>query len=550
MRSVKHVLLGSAAGIFTVASAQAADLPVKAPAAAPVEYVRVCSLYGAGFWYIPGTDTCIKLGVFNKASYHYGATGAGSGFGYASNAQSADADGRFTRSDTQEMGMISQAKMSWDLRTQTEFGTLRQFTDVGVQVSGGGVAGNVGAAAAEVITDRAFIQFAGVTAGLMRSFYDIFFTGAYVVTGGHVSHDTAPNGTFGIAYSWSLGGGWSLSASLEDPGANTTGRGLSTVNLSSTSGNTAIGTSPAFGTGTMVTDVGGMQFMDPILNLRLDQEWGFAALSGAAHAVRGGYYTAAVPTGALVGQSGPCLPAFSASTNVNVGPATPVQGTTNNEACGHPSDAWGFAVNAGFTLINFLGMRGDNLGGQAVYSKGAAGYATAVGPNLFFKGSNTIAIGDLTDGVFTNGSNNISLTQVISYDVAYEHILNPNWRINLEGGEYFVDYGSGAKSLICPTPTSAPVGFIGQVSGFTNQAGSVYNCNPNYSYAQANFKVVWQPVPDINIEAGAGWNHFNSAFNGSTVTLPALGGRPSGLYTVGSSDQYIVGFQFQRFFLY
>jgi hypothetical protein len=26
--------------------------------AAPVEYVRICSLYGAGFFYIPGTDTC------------------------------------------------------------------------------------------------------------------------------------------------------------------------------------------------------------------------------------------------------------------------------------------------------------------------------------------------------------------------------------------------------------------------------------------------------------------------------------------------------------
>jgi hypothetical protein len=29
-----------------------------------VEYVRICSLYGAGFFYIPGTDTCIKLGGY------------------------------------------------------------------------------------------------------------------------------------------------------------------------------------------------------------------------------------------------------------------------------------------------------------------------------------------------------------------------------------------------------------------------------------------------------------------------------------------------------
>ena len=28
---------------------------------------RICSLYGAGFFYIPGTDTCIKLGGYLRA---------------------------------------------------------------------------------------------------------------------------------------------------------------------------------------------------------------------------------------------------------------------------------------------------------------------------------------------------------------------------------------------------------------------------------------------------------------------------------------------------
>jgi hypothetical protein len=31
-----------------------------APSAAAVEYVRICSLYGAGYFYIPGTDTCLN----------------------------------------------------------------------------------------------------------------------------------------------------------------------------------------------------------------------------------------------------------------------------------------------------------------------------------------------------------------------------------------------------------------------------------------------------------------------------------------------------------
>jgi hypothetical protein len=63
MTIVKRLLLGTAAGLVAVTGAQAADLPVKAKA---VEYVKICSLYGAGFYYIPGTDTCIKLGGYSQ----------------------------------------------------------------------------------------------------------------------------------------------------------------------------------------------------------------------------------------------------------------------------------------------------------------------------------------------------------------------------------------------------------------------------------------------------------------------------------------------------
>ena len=57
----RQAVLGLLAGSLVVQSAYAADLPLKAKA---VEYVRVCNLYGAGFWYIPGTDTCIKIGGY------------------------------------------------------------------------------------------------------------------------------------------------------------------------------------------------------------------------------------------------------------------------------------------------------------------------------------------------------------------------------------------------------------------------------------------------------------------------------------------------------
>ena len=40
----------------------AGSLAAVGPAdAAPVEYVRVCSLYGASYAYIPGTDTCLNM---------------------------------------------------------------------------------------------------------------------------------------------------------------------------------------------------------------------------------------------------------------------------------------------------------------------------------------------------------------------------------------------------------------------------------------------------------------------------------------------------------
>ncbi len=69
MKLVKSLLLSSAAGICAVASAQAADLPFRK--AAPVEYVRVCDYTGAGYWYIPGTDTCLKIEGYARADYAY-----------------------------------------------------------------------------------------------------------------------------------------------------------------------------------------------------------------------------------------------------------------------------------------------------------------------------------------------------------------------------------------------------------------------------------------------------------------------------------------------
>ena len=60
MKLVKSLLLGSATALVAVSGASAADLGVKKPAA--VEYVKVCNTYGAGFFFIPGSNTCLKVG--------------------------------------------------------------------------------------------------------------------------------------------------------------------------------------------------------------------------------------------------------------------------------------------------------------------------------------------------------------------------------------------------------------------------------------------------------------------------------------------------------
>ncbi len=59
--NIKSLLIGSAAALAFVSGAQAADAIVAAEPE-PMEYVRVCDAYGTGYFYIPGTETCLKVG--------------------------------------------------------------------------------------------------------------------------------------------------------------------------------------------------------------------------------------------------------------------------------------------------------------------------------------------------------------------------------------------------------------------------------------------------------------------------------------------------------
>src|SRR5206468_3364120 len=179
MKMVKSLILGSAAGLVAMSGAQAADLPVKAKA---VEYVRICSLYGAGFWYIPGTDTCIKLGGYLRVDTTF------NGSIYDQPAWSGDLGQRNRYFDN--FSSRSRMALTIDTRTATEYGVVRTFGQGDFQFNNyttanpsastftvnslpAGLSGSTldGVGGGYVAVEYVFIQFAGFTFGKSSSAY-------------------------------------------------------------------------------------------------------------------------------------------------------------------------------------------------------------------------------------------------------------------------------------------------------------------------------------------------------------------------------------------
>jgi hypothetical protein len=69
MKLIAGLLLGSAAGIVAMTVARAGDLP--SGKSSPVAYAKICDAYGAGFFFIPGSDTCLRVGGYARAEYAY-----------------------------------------------------------------------------------------------------------------------------------------------------------------------------------------------------------------------------------------------------------------------------------------------------------------------------------------------------------------------------------------------------------------------------------------------------------------------------------------------
>src|SRR5690349_22559834 len=86
-----------------------------------VQYVKICSLYGVGFYYIPGTDMCIKIGGFVRDEKTWGSNGN------STQTDIAQVNNRLTNNSFYRI----RGYITADARNQTEYGTVRGYIAVG-----------------------------------------------------------------------------------------------------------------------------------------------------------------------------------------------------------------------------------------------------------------------------------------------------------------------------------------------------------------------------------------------------------------------------------
>ena len=286
----KRILLAGAAILTVSANAMAADLPSRK--SAPAEYVKICDAYGAGFFYIPGTDTCLKIGGMARGEFAY--IQPGNVLTIPTFKGSAPAAGvgntTFVPSGTiDSTGFTARGRVELDARTQTAWGTARTF--IGIRGTYGSglytgadnyttnlLSGQSGAAS--ITVENAFVQFAGFTFGHTNAdIYSYFPPYWYNV----ISVYGSPSGFNILSYTATFGGGLSATIGIEDRGnitsqtapgytPNQVGGGI--VALPAVAAASSGQTGGAFANG---------PYALPVLmgNIRYDQPWGNIQVMGA-----------------------------------------------------------------------------------------------------------------------------------------------------------------------------------------------------------------------------------------------------------------------------
>jgi hypothetical protein len=524
MKTVKSLILGSAAALVAMSGAQAADLPVKAKA---VEYVKVCSLYGAGFYFIPGTDTCIKIGgylrvdtTFNGGVYDQpawnGDLGTGNRF----------ADHIYSR---------SRMALTVDTRTASEYGVVRTFAQGDFQFNnfgssnpstlqapasvGGGLSGALlnNDGGGYVAVEYVFIQFAGFTFGKSSSAYATPWNGypgnnsSFLIGG-----NDEVTGVNNIQYTAQFGNGVSGSIGLDDP----------TIFNRTVVDNLSLGINSA-GTGT--NSYGGWQMPDVVANVRVDQAWGLFQLSGALHAVNASYN--------FLGAGG-----------------IPMTGTTalnDSVLSGHPDTKYGGSVMAALQIRNLPTGAGDDIKVDATWAKGDTKNViatTSTSPSFLMMGgtmgqfgpNQSVGFGNTTDGVFlptaNGGDGDIHLTTAYGVRGAFNHNWDPYWSSSLFGGMGWVRYDGAAAQEYCAAYGAGVAGL-----------NRTYTCNPNFSISELGAITRWTPVKNLTFSAETIWTHLNQGFSGGATFTPSAG-QPTAFYSYKNQDTVSMNVRVQRNF--
>ncbi|MFI5010708.1 MAG: porin [Hyphomicrobiales bacterium] len=519
-----------AAGLIATGGAQAADLPTRK--AAPVDYVRICTAYGPGFFYIPGSDTCIRIG--GRAAYEYA---TGNAFNKTSDVSSFNATGR----------------LILDARTATDWGGLRAFTRVDFSRNsgnaplgtfgsgsaaragtkfgfGGGAAGVAGPFPAYSGIDvagnklqtgigisAAFVQWGGLTAGRLQSFFDFYIDKDtwYGITDSNVL-------TQALAYTYTFGNGFSATLSIEDPKERQKYPIAGVAPVGAGGINPIVATPPftvtypfafspfaAFGGPLNVPAQQGV--VPPLANipigvatinytqretvpdvvgvLRVDQGWGSAQLSGAYH---------------HVGGSGSTVVALSPA-NGGGFVANPLVGATVSGGYGAVDDN-GWAVQGGVKINLPMLAAGDTLYLEAAYSKGDISYVNSGFPASWTGQAYSAGAGTSfsTYDAVIGPNGHMTLTPAYSGMISVEHYWTPTIRQGLFAGAVGIKYSGSirtaagfAAGAACP----ACLQTVALAGGATyNPFSSQYDGGTQYNVGT---NLIWSPVKDLDIGAEA-----------------------------------------------
>jgi hypothetical protein len=514
MKAAKGSLLGSAAVMISSGGGNAADLPKHAP---PIQYVSICTLYGDGYYYVPGSDTCIKLGGYIAADMGWNVAGARTP-AYSGTQGAQDRT-------VSQMSTRFRVSIAMDIRTQTQYGTLRTLTSLYWQNENQTESFNVA---------RALLQWAGFTFGRAESFSDTWsIVEPWNLETPQAASDTSANGVNTAAYTFDLSNGLTLTVGADER------RTRALTNLSVNS---------VLKVGSEATDFhAGEQYPDPFLSLRTDQTWGYAVLSGGIHDVNATSYTQS-GTAASLATSG--VPGYSCTAAGFAGGV----GATNTPlaTCGHPSDKVGFFLMAGGEAkLPQLGP-GDRVGASLRYSQGATGYGA--GLNLAsadqFGSGNSLALGWDTDGVYVNGSS-IELTTAWGVSTGYAHFFTTTFNADVFASYSVVTYDGTARTYFSDAIgcTAGPSGAVKQAALAVATGGS---CSPDYQFLETGIRATWSPVPGFYFAAEGLYTYVWTGFGGDTVNLagtnPILGARPAGLYSIGNESSVSAIFRVRRGF--